>query len=493
MSAEIGTAPTVTPATGESSGGSVVYYVTTEDQATALKDLKVSEDIDAKALFTVTKISDSRWEVTLADTSTTADTIAARLNTIKDSYPFGDGNKSTSETASSGGTGQNKNDASATLTVNGAGYYLITSSLGSKIAVETLGDVTIDEKNGIPSVTKTQNDTGTSAEYKSDRVNVAVGDTIYYQTVVFVPTYASSNLTLTDIMSAGLTPPSSSDYSTKVTATVSSDGTSYSALANDNDANWSIAVAKDDKETELNGFAITIKPTDATKGKYIKFLYTATVNSNAVTTDTTKVNTATLVYSHYTDSSSVYYDTYATGAVKYDGDTATEASGVLTAKDGSSIAYLSATFKLQKSSDNGSTWTDVNVTKDATNGYYYIGGTESSLVSDATTGQIIIRGLDNDVKYQLVETKAPTGGYASITSDQALTLTKDEKTKVAITSGEDENTTYLVAANVKKIANYKSSALPSTGGAGRFIYMGFGAAGLALVIALLTLKKRKRV
>ena len=482
LSADIGELGTTNPNTGVTDPlGTVAYYIdattantNAANQKAALEGLTVTINGESKTLFTITTSADgTRYNVRLSDdaASVSGSQIADALNGMSDTQK----NYFTHNTVTRSGN-------SDVVITAPDGYYFITSSLGSALVVETIGNVTIKEKNQYPSVDKTQNDTATNGTYVNTAVNVGIGDTIYYQTLVYVPSTVNNNITLTDVMSNGLTPASAETITAQVSDT--KDGTYTTLEKGDSEANW-LATLSDQTYT------ITVKNTDATVGKYIKFLYKATVNSNALT-DTDERNTVTLSYSNYSQADYVEYNTYATGAVKYDGATATENNGVLTPTE-DKITYLSAKFKLQVSSDNGTNWTDVIVAFDSTGKYYYPAtGTTVDIVSDNENGQIMIRGLDSGKKYQLVEIEAPSGGYNMMTDAAPLTLTEEvnDKTKVSIDEGSEADTTYLAAANVIKIANNKGSQLPSTGGMGTTVLYIIGA--ILVVGAAVILIARRR-
>lgn len=87
------------------------------------------------------------------------------------------------------------------------GYYLVTSSLGTKVIVDTLGDVIVKTKNDYPSLTKTVNkatvDLGSDVTYTID-VAVpasAVGEIVVHDTMDGV-TFKQMN---TDATTAGVT------------------------------------------------------------------------------------------------------------------------------------------------------------------------------------------------------------------------------------------------------------------------------------------------
>ena len=76
-----------------------------------------------------------------------------------------------------------------------AGYYYIESSLGTKVAVQTLSPVTINEKNNYPSITKAD-----------DKEFAAIDDTVTYTVEVAIPeTVAAKEITIYDTITQGLT------------------------------------------------------------------------------------------------------------------------------------------------------------------------------------------------------------------------------------------------------------------------------------------------
>ena len=489
--AAIADQPTVNSSTGIDSGdGKVSYTIPGTASALATAIAALSIDNGTTPLFTV-NLSNGTYYVTLNDTSATGADIAAAL----------DGSAAVKSNALSTGTfTKAAGAANATATGLADGYYLITSSLGSKLAVQTLGsNVTITEKNVYPSIDKKQKDTA-SGTFGDTEVVAAIGDTIYYSVEVYVPADANADIVVTDTMSSGLT----YDSSTGLSWAVDSGSISPDVPANDPDpavpGDYVVGTA-----TAPATWTATIHPTANTLGKTITITFQATVDADCLT-DPTRNNTANLTYKTYTQSDHVDYTTYATGAVKYDGATASESNGVLTATDATAgITYLNATFKLQVSTDSGSTWSDLPVYKDA-NGYYRPldptaspAETAVDITSDfnstdsLTDGQIMIRGLDSEKQYQLVEITAPAGGYNLLTTPAGLTLTEDEKTNVSITeaSGEpDANTTYLTPASVVKIENNTGSNLPSTGGIGTTIFYIVGAI-LVLGAGILIVAKRR--
>jgi LPXTG-motif cell wall-anchored protein len=94
-----------------------------------------------------------------------------------------------------------------------------------------------------------------------------------------------------------------------------------------------------------------------------------------------------------------------------------------------------------------------------------------------TAGNVTIYGLDLDLDYELVETKAPTG-YNLLETPVTVEKTKDDDGKV----------TGFAPLTVE---NSNGSSLPQTGGMGTTIFYAVG--GILVVAALVILITRKRV
>lgn len=364
------------------------------------------------------------------------------------------------------------------------GYYLITSSLGTNLGLATTDiPMTIVEKNTYPTIDKKQNDVSADGTYADTKLNVAVGDTIWYSVDVVIPASAKGDIVVTDTMTAGLT----YDSTAGLAWSVSGDGT----------------IAADEGETKKDykvettpenaAWKVTIHATDNTRGKTVTIKYAATVNASAIGTDLTRKNEAVLEYSHFSMKDEVLYTIYATGAIKFDGATVRKNGDALVLDDtgniqpkdtNTAIKYLaSAEFDLYAGE------TQVKVSKH-TDGYYYPDAAGTAKITSDANGQIIIRGLDSEKTYTLKETKAPNGYTLMSGNTTALSLTEDTKANVAIIAGEAEDTTYLAAANVLKIENKQGSLLPATGGIGTTIFIIAGGVIVAAAVVLLIAKKR---
>lgn len=422
---EDATKVTVDEGTGESTAATsgenvprVSYYVTTQARATALENT---------GLFTVTKAADAdKWFVALKDSSTTGEAIATALNGIKDSFE-----SDTFAQTEPGGT--------ATKDGLTPGYYLITSTLGDVLAVQTLADITINTKNDYPTVDKTIPDTDKSAQ---------IGDTITYTITVKVPESACDKIVVTDTMTEGLTFNSI---------------TSVQNGADDVDNTF--------EKTDNQNFTITFdkETIEANKGKTITIIYTAILNEKAVVdvadeTDadtTSNDNTVKINYGNNFESKpvTVETDTQKFTFDKVDGADQTKLPG--------------AVFELQREG------TALDLIEVAAGETYRI-ATAGEIADESittvteitTTGKVItINGVDGDVTYQLVETQAPTGYNMPETTSTDVKPATDNTVEITI-------------------ENNKGTVLPSTGGMGTTIFYVIG--GLLIIGAGIVLVARRK-
>lgn len=430
----------VTATTGEQANDTAVavYTLDSVDKVNALPTGMFKANNKATGSLTAADAApDGLFYITLADDNTSAADIATALKTMVDA-----------NTTLFPGTDVTSDENPVEITGLAAAYYLIKASNGSVLAVQTLDDVTINEKNDYPTVDKKQGETATTIVYADDTAKVQVGDYINYEITVHIPTNANKDIIVVDKMSAGL------DYDDTTGLTYSPDiSSSIAEVAStdegyDASATWQIKIP-----------AATVI---ANKGTDVVITYRAQVTSAALT-DTGKKNEVTLTYDegNYVLKDEVEYEVYFGGIYKVDPNNASaDMSGVkFTLADGDGNA--------------------VNVTYDSTNGYYVVDpDSTSNEVETRKDGEyytIKIRGLDGDKTYKLTETETKTG-YNLLEGDATLTLTKDEGTAFA---DKALNT-------FDRVENNQGSVLPSTGGIGTTIFYVIGAilvlgAGILLV------------
>lgn len=313
------------------------------------------------------------------------------------------------------------------------GYYLVDSSVGSLCVLNTTNpDLTIAEKNGVPSVEKgvsnTQNGTyGTSN-------NASIGDTVYFQTTITAQPGAQ-NYVLHDKMTKGLTlkndsivvkkgesPVATSDYTLKTSGFI--DGCTFEIVF---------------VQTFCDGLQ---------KDEKITVTYSATLNANAVIGNDANTNTNKTLLS-YGDSQKTTEVTTNTKTFemkvfkfyKDKNDSNTE-KGL----DG-------AVFTLSKN-QNGSD--PINLIDQGSNVYRVAKKGETGTVTTITSpksGKFTIQGLGAGT-YYLTETQQPAG-YNKLSGPVKVEI--DTNGNVTV-DGAD--------ANPVKVLNKTGTVLPSTGGAG---------------------------
>ena len=332
------------------------------------------------------------------------------------------------------------------------GYYLIKSSLGTVLAVQTTGDkgVEITEKNSYPSLTK-----------QEDKTTASYGDKIKYTVKVTIPDFAAAeDIMVVDTMTAGLTPFDGTDADNLLDVTATVDG---AELADEK----AVKVLSQDN----NVIKIKIPKAAVTdyKGKNVVLTYQAVLNNKAKTNEV-ETNTAHLEYANYKSlDSSVDVTAYGFVLTKVDG-----------AKKDTSDPYIpaaagNAEFTLWDSLTGGKQIM-VSLKSDTDNTYRVLTNDETPTViyagGSANKHSATIEGLAAGRTYYLQEEKAPTG-YNKLTERKAITVG-------AKAAGENK-------VNVENNAGIK---LPSTGGMGTTVFAIVGLLVMAGAAVTLIVKKR---
>ena len=428
LEASIAKDPVVNQTSGETStAGQAAYYVSTQNRATQLNNT---------GLFNVTKVDgQDKWYVELKSNTTTAQQIIEAIEAATfdlSQFPTGTFDKAVNETQAESGT-------------LAAGYYYITSSLGTKAAVETLTAVTINEKNTYPSNTKVD-----------DKEFAAIDDTVTYTVTVTIPeSVASKPITIVDTITDGLT------LNTAVTVTGAVESPAYTTATFVQGTHTAATTGA--QGTTVYTLVIPDDTVIANKGKTLTFTYTAKVNENAVVLEK-EHNKAHITYDNFT---TVDVDTDVTTLAfdvqKVDGDDKTTILAGAEFKlydaltGGNEIAVV---LKEAASASNGQVST-YRVAKAGETGVVMTGGT------------FRIEGLDKKT-YYLEETQAPTG-Y--------------NKLSARFEAAASETT--APATNIDyKVENQKGATLPSTGGIGTTIFYIAGAV-LVLGAAAIVIARRK--
>ena len=297
------------------------------------------------------------------------------------------------------------------------GYYLITSTLGTKAMIETTPDesaVTIHEKNPEDTVAKTvKEDTTFGTENDAQ-----VGDTVDFKTTVDLQPY-TTNVKIHDTMDSALS------FNNDIVVS----GGTPAITANDYEI----------LETPDAGDTFTIKIKDSyiekmTEASEITVTYSAVLTADVITSTpsiTDQKNTAKVTYG---DKQSKESETTTT----------THSFAVYKYAKGKTVNLAGAVFKVKK---NG---TALKLTKiNETNYKIDPNGAEETFIT-VSTDNITIWGVDTDGPYTLEETQAPDG-YNKLANEVSVTVEADNRTIV-------------------DIPNDTGAELPTTGGIGTTIF-----------------------
>ena len=373
---------------------------------------------------------------------------------------------------------QKASGSTVTFTDLSLGWYLVVSSL-SNGAICSIGttdkEVTINEKNGAPTVDKEVLEDSTNTYGKGNDADV--GDTVTFRATIKVTDGDPKNYVLHDKMSDGLT------FKGITSVTRTNAGTSTSDTLNENThytLKQGAGVTVDPNCTfELAFKENVLKPNDV-----VVVEYTAVINEKAVIGSTGNPNEATLEYKDGTrgTSSSTKTYTWKIDIYKYFQDSA-----------GTKKPLKDATFVLyRQNSSNTPEYAKISADK-------IEWGTEKEQATPLTSdkeGKIAISRLDADT-YYLEETKAPTG-YNPLTSPIEIKIEHSTMNETSASATitykqqgtEDSATNITSTENRVEVENKTGTTLPSTGGMGTTLFYVVGGGLMVAAIVLLVTKKR---
>lgn len=354
------------------------------------------------------------------------------------------------------------------------GYYLVGSSAGALCGLTTTNnEVTIQEKNGVPSVDKkVQEDSkiGTADEWSKNNT-ADIGQIVNFQTTITAQPGAQ-NYILHDKMDEGLTFDTNSvqiklkksgETAENIVTATNNYEVKTSGLENPNPCTFHVVFTQD--------FCNTLAENDK-----IIVTYSATLNENAVIAGEGNKNNTWLKYG---DNKETTHDTTTTKTFelpvfKYTKDGETE------------TALAGATFTLSKDAKGSTPIKLVSVSEDDTTGdIYRVAKTgETGTVTAVTTkasGKFTIKGLDADT-YYLTETKQPDG-YNKLSAPIKVVIADNGSITV------DNGTSSVTEV---KVLNKTGSILPSTGGSGTTMIYILGAILVLGSSVVLITKKRMR-
>ncbi len=335
------------------------------------------------------------------------------------------------------------------------GYYVVTTTLGSAVSVNSTNpNAIITDKNDAPTIDKEVKEDSTNTY--GDSNSAEIGQIVEYKTTVHAKKGAVKYV-VHDTMDAGLS------FNNNVAIAGLTAGTDYTVVTSgltDGDT-FEIRFT----ESYLNSI---------TADTDIVITYTATLNEGAKISTQSNDNKTKLSYSNK-EGTETEYKTTKTYTFTFD----------LVKTDGDKKLLSGATFNLFSDAECTQAVKLVAVE----GGYRLANGNEEGAVTDipVTNGKVKIVGVDSDAQthYYLKEKEAPAG-YNKI--DTVIT--------VDMTAGQNNNAT-ITAENVwtaggAQVTNNKGTVLPSTGGMGTTI---FYVVGSILVIAagvLLVTKRRMK-
>lgn len=348
------------------------------------------------------------------------------------------------------------------------GWYLVVSDLTNDAICSidtTAKEVTIKEKNGVPTVTK-------EVEYASGSWGQGndgnVGDTVNFQTTIYVTDGNPTNYVLHDKMSNGLT------FKEDSIAVKVNDTTPIT--------NYSVKYTNTDKCT----FEISFPNGTLHTNDKVVVTYSATINSNAVVGTAGNENETWLKYGNngetthgktktYTWSFNILkFFTDSNGEKKYLPDV----EFVLYRKDNSANKTEYAQFD---SNNKLTGWTATE--------------SEAGKLRTNATSNVTVEGLDAGT-YFLKETATPVG-FNGLTSDVEVQITSSCNTLNGATYmvqykmvNEDDFTDTDEEEKVVPIENKRGTVLPGTGGIGTTIFYVVGG-GLMVAAAILLITKKR--
>ena len=363
-----------------------------------------------------------------------------------------------------------KADTTKQVTFSGLplGYYLVDSSAGALCSLDTTAkDVTIQEKNGVPSVEKKVQEDSKEREVNIwfDSNTADIGQTVNFQTTITAQPGAQ-NYVLHDKMDLGLT------FNTN----------SVQVKLKKNTETTESVVAASNYEVKTNGLESTDSCTfhvefkkefcdTLAKDDKIIVTYSATLNEKAVIAGEGNKNTTKLTYgdSSETTPSTTTTKTFELPVFKY------------TMKSGVKTKLAGATFTLSKSNDGKN---PIEFVKDTTTAdTYRVAKTgDTDTVTEVTTpdsGKFTIKGLDADT-YYLTEIQQPDG-YNKLSAPIKVVI--DEDGKISVGDPGTEATTV-------EVENKSGTILPTTGGNGTSLIYFLGAV-LALVSGVVLITKQR--
>ena len=468
-----------------------VNYIATAEQKEWFEGTEITDDESNKYSnpFTFTLNADKEYYVTVS--AEKRDEVIPYLQAAKDELI--DSGK-----FSQAGTQTPGSDGVIQFTGLDFGYYLVTSTLGSFISVDsTTPNVEIIDKNQGPNW-EGDGKTITNADdsLNPTQTTANIGDRINYKLEINTTNYdgedAIKTYTITDTLSDGMS------YMTKENMEGDNTEDNYltvkvgaTTLVKDKDYNYTTGLSYDSTT-----FTINIAWKDEDNFKYsapnkITIEYSAKLDEDAVIAGVGNENTASFTVTHDDDTENDDFEEKET--VTY-----TFALGInKTDEEGTALA--GAQFSVTDLAGNA---VNVKAVEGEDGVYVYDSTSESNVVTSPEYGVIVIKGIEAGT-YKLTEIKAPDG-YNLVSDISPINASISEIASYKETyqfdyidgvpveseTGKVIVKTYNIPVELVNVINVAGATLPSTGGMGTTI---FYAAGIVLMAgAVFFVVRRKR-
>lgn len=367
------------------------------------------------------------------------------------------------------------------------GYYLVKSSQGSLVALDTTDkEVEMFEKNIVPDLSKQvklSNDTDypSLADGEVSTVYANIGEVLNYQIDFNITAHADQEMTLTDELDDGI------DYVDGIKVEVLNDQGDYEDL----DTNLYTKTDFDNAGGRTLTITISRENVQKLRDSKIRVSYNAKLNNNAKMSNNVLVGGETSGLRDNTNQLSLKYDAGT------DVDPVT-AKAIVRTTDFNILKYTGegadekklkdASFQIFTEETGGSA---LKFTKDSQAETYYFnseGGV--STIKTTETGEFKLAGLKPGV-YFIEETEAPAG-FNPLQKRVKLEIKEEEVNSQKSISYKVDSANDTLTDNIVKIKNESGTRLPSTGGMGRTLIYVMGAILFLVSLVLLIARRRAK-
>jgi LPXTG-motif cell wall-anchored protein len=348
-------------------------------------------------------------------------------------------------------------EVKATIDVDDFGYYVVDSSLGTAVAVDTTTpDVTIKEKNGKPGLNKTITGATNESTIAQDLTgnDAQIGDEVEF-TISADFKVGGEKYVIVDVMDPGLTLTTALD---KLDVKFS-DGVSMKYTTS------AFSKVVDEKTNATReGFKIEFEG-EPSKNCTVTVTYKAVVNTNAKISPDENINEAYLIYGHEVETTHI--------------KTKTKTYPMILKKviKGTDTVLAGAYFTIYRENDKSV----VKFRKVSDTHYVVDPAGEVTDIVTVEKDPVKLEGFNLE-NYVLVETQAPEGYNLLVNDGDEFEYIDDNKQTVKTSHYQVATITANTTAEdiyLETVENSTGLTLPSTGGIGTTIFYIVG--GLLIV------------